>query len=342
MAPSTVSDIRGRLAPSPTGALHLGNARTFLLAWLSVRSRGGTVILRVEDVDGPRIKSGAEADLLRDLRWLGLDWDEGPADSRDLGGGPHAPYRQTARADLYQRAIDQLVAGNLAYPCVCTRSEIETSASAPNQGDHESRYPGTCRGRFINITEAGQTTGRPAALRLRVPDRAVEFIDGFEGKCVFNPAEECGDFVIQKVERSGLKAGVRAAAYQLACVLDDAAMGVSEVFRGNDLLSSTARQLLLYEALSLRAPTFVHTPLLVGPDGRRLAKRHGDTTLRRLRDAGAAPEAVIGYLAHVSGLCAKPARMTAYSLIGAFDLLRIPRAAVVVEPGIEQWILSVS
>lgn len=316
---------RGRLAPSPTGALHLGNARTFLLAWLSVRSRGGTVILRIEDLDGPRIKAGAEAGAIEDLQWLGLDWDEGP----DLGG-PHAPYRQTERTHLYQKAIDHLLQIGAAYPCICTRSEIETAASAPNAGDHETRYPGTCRGRFINITEAENASGRPASIRFAVPPEKVIFHDLFCGECNFSPFDECGDFVIEKTERSGPKAGVRTAAYQLACVIDDSAMGITEVLRGGDLLSSAARQLLLQKTLGLMQPDYIHTPILTGGDGRRLAKRHGDTTIRRFREAGVAPRRVAGWLASVSGLADCGASAHPRELLQKYHLQRIPSERVVV------------
>ncbi|MFN0207992.1 MAG: tRNA glutamyl-Q(34) synthetase GluQRS [Planctomycetota bacterium] len=316
---------RGRLAPSPTGALHLGNARTFLLAWLSIRARGGTVILRIEDLDGPRTKAGAEAGAIDDLHWLGLDWDEGPD-----RGGAHAPYRQTERANLYQKAIDHLLQIGAAYPCVCTRSEIETAASAPNAGDHETRYPGTCRGRFINITEAERAAGRPASIRFVVPDEKVIFTDLFCGDSNFSPFDECGDFVIEKAERSGPKAGQLTAAYQLACVIDDFKMGITEVLRGGDLLSSTARQILLQKTLGFMQPDYIHTPILVGGDGRRLAKRHGDTTIRRFREAGVAPEQVVGWLASVSGLADRGAHAHARELLQKYQLQRIPSERVVV------------
>lgn len=315
--------LRGRLAPSPTGALHLGNARTFLLAWLSLRSRGGTVILRIEDLDGPRIKAGAEAAAMFDLQWLGLDWDE--------GGG--AEFRQTERTVYYQNALRTLIERGLAYPCICTRSEIETAASAPNEGDHETRYPGTCRGKFVNLTEAERAAGRPAALRFIANDEIIEFNDLFRGNCNFSPARECGDFIIEKVERSGPKTGSRTASYQLSCVVDDAAMDVTEVLRGDDLLASTARQMMLQKALGYARPSYAHTPLLVGEDGRRLAKRHGDTTIRYLRDRGASPERVVGWLAEISGLCAKRAAAHPRELVNSFHLERVPRGPVVVRPG---------
>jgi glutamyl-tRNA synthetase len=296
---------RGRLAPSPTGALHLGNARTFFLAWLSIRSRGGTLLLRVEDLDGPRVRAGAEAEALEDLRWLGLEWDE-------------APVRQSDRLDLYREATRTLRARGLLYPCVCTRSEIARAASAPHADEHETPYPGTCRGRFASVEDAP----RLAALRFVVEAGDVPFDDAFRGPCAFDPSVECGDFVVQK--------GTRTPAYQLACVVDDAAMSIDEVLRGDDLLPSTSRQILLQRALGLPAPRTAHIPLLVGPDGRRLAKRHGDTTIRRFRQQGARPERLVGWLAAVSGLAAEGTEAAAHELVARFSLERIPRAPVVV------------
>lgn len=328
MAPMTASaPPRGRLAPSPTGALHIGNARTFLLAWLSIRSRGGTVILRIDDLDGPRVKAGAERSALEDLRWLGLDWDEGP-------------FRQTERIVNYQKAIDWLVQAGLAYPCVCTRSEIETAASAPNAGDHETRYPGTCRGKFSNLTEAQAAAGRPAALRFITNNETVYFNDIFRGRCEARPCDECGDFIIEKVERSGPKTGLRTAAYQLSSVVDDAEMNITEILRGDDLLSSTARQILLQKALGLPAPALIHTPLLVGEDGRRLAKRHGDTTIARFRAAGVPAARVTGWLAGVSGLCDRGASAMPQELVATFALERVPRVQVVVRAGDVEAMLS--
>ncbi len=318
---------RGRLAPSPTGALHLGNARSFLLAWLSIRARGGAVVLRVEDLDGPRVKAGADAAAVEDLRWLGLDWDEGPD-----AGGAFGPYRQSERSALYRAALEKLFALGLAYPCVCSRAEIERAASAPHADEHEVRYPGTCRGKFASVAEAERASGRPASVRFRVEPGAIEVADGFLGTRAFDVLRESGDFVVEKVERAGKKSGERTAAYQLACAVDDASMRIDEVLRGDDLFSSAARQILLYRALGLAAPQFVHVPLLVGEDGRRLAKRHGDTTVRRFREAGVAADALVGWLASVSGLAPKGARAMPRDLVAGFDLARVPREKVVVRP----------
>jgi glutamyl-tRNA synthetase len=267
------------LAPSPTGALHLGNARTFLLAWLQARSRGGTLLLRLEDIDGPRIKAGAAQQTIEDLLWLGLDWDG-------------EVVVQSERLERYAAAAARLVEAGVAYPCVCTRSEIDAAASAPHEvSDDGPVYPGTCRGRFVDLAAAKAATGREAALRFRVDDEAMPFVDGLRGP---QAGRVRGDFVVQK--RDG------GPAYQLAVVVDDASQGVTEVVRADDLLPSTPRQLLLYRALGLQAPQFTHVPLVVGGDGLRLAKRHGDTSLRHFRDRGVRAEVLVGYLAFLCGL----------------------------------------
>jgi glutamyl-tRNA synthetase len=326
-AAAAAGALRGRLAPSPTGALHLGNARTFLLGWLSIRAAGGSLVLRIEDLDGPRVKRGAEAQAIRDLEWLGLDWDSGPV-------------RQTDRAAIYQESVAALTRRGLVYPCVCTRSEIESAASAPNLGDHETRYPGTCRGRYASREEAERASGRPAALRFVVSPGGVEFVDGFAGPQSFDPSLESGDFVIEKVERSGPRLGERTAAYQLACVVDDGAMGITDVLRGDDLLGSTARQILLQRAFGLPTPRYLHTPLMVGEDGRRLAKRHGDTTIARFRREGVPPEALIGWLAHGCGLAQAGSRLHASELVRNFSLGNLSPAPFTVTPSEIENLLS--
>ena len=299
----------GRLAPSPTGALHLGNARTFLLAWLSARSRGGRVSLRIEDIDGPRVKPEATAAAVEDLRWLGLDWDG-------------EVVVQSTRLPVYAEAAQRLVAMGLAYPCVCTRKEVEEAASAPHEGAHAvtndgAVYPGTCRGKFASVEDAKEQTGRDAALRFRVDVAEVPFDDRF---CGAQRGAVQGDFVVQK--RDG------GPAYQLAVVVDDAAFGVTEVVRADDLLPSTPRQLLLYRALGLREPSFAHVPLVVGHDGLRLAKRHGDTSLRHLREGGASAGAVVGFLARSCGLRATASLCAASELLADFDFARLPKGPV--------------
>lgn len=302
----------GRLAPSPTGVLHLGNARTFLLTWLCVRARGGTLLLRIEDIDGPRVKDGAERATLDDLRWLGLDWDG-------------VLLRQSDHLARYGALVDDLLARGLAYPCVCTRKEVEDAASAPHEDWLDTApYPGTCRGRFASPADARVATGREPAVRFAVDVDRVPFTDDFRGA---EKGRIAGDFVIQK--RDGEPA------YQMAVVADDHRQGVTQVVRGDDLVPSTPRQLLLYRAFGWTPPRFAHLPLLVGTDGRRLAKRHGDTSLGAFRARGVHRERIVGWLAACSGLAALGEELDARALLersrGEPAILRkVPHAPVVV------------
>ena len=309
----------GRLAPSPTGAQHVGNARTYLLAWLSIRSRGGRLILRMEDIDSPRVKRGADQQALADLRWLGLDWDEG----LDVGG-PHVPYVQTQRLAHYQRALAQLIAAEQVYPCTCSRSDIAAAASAPHAGQEGPVYPGTCANRSVADGERFSQSSVPFAWRFRASDRVLEFTDLVAGPQQASVARELGDFVVARSDGSP--------AYQLAVVVDDHAMGITEVLRGDDLLPSAFRQLQLYEALGLAPPTFAHVPLVVGPDGRRLAKRHGDTRLATLRQQGVLPERLVGSLAHSCGLVDSPRPCRPQDLLAGFTLAKLPR---------EPWVFGI-
>ena len=320
-----VSEVRGRLAPSPTGALHLGNARTFLIAWLRVRSQGGTLVLRMEDLDHPKNKPGAAAAALEDLRWLGFDWDEGP----DVGG-PHAPYTQTVRTAAYAQVLESLKAKGLAYPCVCSRRDVESGQSAPHT-EEGLYYPGTCRGRFADYESARRTLpeGRLPAWRFRVPEgETVRFEDSFYGTYEQDVSALSGDFVLA---RDPLGAG-----YMLAVVADDAAMGITEVVRGDDLLSATPRQLLLYHALGLTPPAFLHVPLVVSEEGRRLAKRHGDTRICALREAGVPAEKIVGLLAWWCGWAAWGERLTLRDLLPRFDLRTLPRQPVVLTQRVKE------
>jgi len=294
----------GRLAPSPTGAQHVGNARTYLLAWLSVRSRGGRLILRMEDIDSPRIKPGADRQAIDDLLWLGLDWDEGP-------------YIQTQRLALYEDALERLKAAERVYPCTCTRSDIAAAASAPHAGQEGPVYPGTCSTRSADDAVELCKEGVPFAWRFRATDQERRIQDLVVGEQRCNVARDLGDFVVGKTDGTP--------AYQLAVVVDDAAMGVTEALRGGDLLPSAFRQLELYEALGARPPAFAHVPLVVGMDGRRLAKRHGDTRLATLRQQGVAPEQLVGLLAWSCGLISEPHPCRPADLLPSFSLDRVAR-----------------
>lgn len=280
-----------RLAPSPTGALHLGNARTFLVNWALARRLGWRIVLRIEDLDGPRIKADAAAGIMDTLGWLGIDWDEGPlVQSADLG-----PYRA---------AMATLAGGGWAYACELTRQQIELAASAPQDGAHDVRFPAELRPAGFrpgepnpSLAAAWASGGEGGAnWRLATPEGAVEFTDEFAGPQRIDPSVSVGDFVIW-TKRA-------APAYQLAVVVDDARQGVTDVVRGDDLLDSAARQILLYRALGLqeRTPRYWHLPLVIGPDGKRLAKRHGDSRVETYRRAGVAPEAVIGLIGGWCGI----------------------------------------
>ena len=280
---------RGRLAPSPTGFLHLGHARTFWTAQARARERGGTLVLRVEDLDQSRSKPQFVSAMYEDLRWFGFEWQEGP----DIGGR-FDPYIQSQRQDLYLAAFKQLKAGGFVYPCTCSRQDVLRALTAPHAGDDEPIYPGTCRprsdsqgaassGTVAKPTEASNVQSGPAVnWRFRVPDgERISFVDGYCGPQQFIAGKDFGDFVIWRHD------GVPA--YQLAVAVDDADMQITEVVRGQDLLRSTIRQLLLYRALGKTPPAFFHCPLVTDDAGVRLAKRHDALSLRSLRQRANSP-----------------------------------------------------
>lgn len=286
---------RGRHAPSPTGRLHLGNARTALLTWLDLRSRGGRVVLRIEDNDFVRSRAELEDRILRDLAWLGVDWDEGP----DVGGG-FGPYRQSERGELYAAALARLD----SYACTCSRADLRGLPVMGATG--ETVYPGTCRAGVSH-------PGRAAAVRWRVPAGEVEFVDRVLGPVRQRVAEEVGDFVLRRADGAW--------AYQLAVVVDDGLMRIDEVLRGADLLDSTPRQILLQRALGLPTPTYAHVPLILGPSGAKLSKRDGAPDLSALREAGVAAERVIAVLARSLGLIGdEVGAVRASELVAGFSL----------------------
>jgi glutamyl-tRNA synthetase len=310
----------GRLAPSPTGAQHVGNARTYLLAWLSARSQGGRVVLRIEDVDSPRVKPSAAAEACDDLHWLGLDWDD-------------CPIVQTQRLHFYESALKTLQSRERIYPCTCTRTDVERAASAPHAEHEGPVYPGTCAGR--SVADAAGLGDTPYCWRFRLPERSPQWIDGFRGPTAIDLRTVGGDFVVWKAPRPGMEA---TPAYQLAVVVDDAAQGVTEVIRGDDLIPSTPRQLLLYEALNLRPPQFIHVPLVVGPDDRRLAKRHGDTRLSALRAAGVTAKSLLGLLAWSCGWIKEVRPASARELLPLFRLDAVPTAPFVLTAELQKTI----
>jgi glutamyl-tRNA synthetase len=305
-----------RLAPSPTGALHLGNARTFLVNWCLARQHGWTLLMRIEDLDGPRVKRGTADAALDVLAWLGLDHDEDvTVQSDDL-----EPYR---------RAMRDLAARDVVYACSLSRREIEAAATAPHEGEHELRFPPELR----PADPARRFDAEDTNYRFALEPGKITIADEFAGPTTHEPFVEVGDFVVWT------KRGVPA--YQLAVVVDDARQGVTDVVRGADLLPSAARQTLLYRALRLEPPRWWHLPLVLGPDGRRLAKRHGDTRLEHYRAAGVAPERVVGLLARWCGIISRRDELDAASFRDRFDLSRLPREPIRFDEDDDAWLTGV-
>jgi glutamyl-tRNA synthetase len=298
--------------------LHLGNAWAFFMAWLLCRQADdnpavvgkgkGRLVLRMEDLDPARSRPDYALAIMADLRWLGLDWDEGASEADPMGlRGACAPYAQSLRADVYRAALERLEKGGHTYSCFCTRKELRALAGAPHVGDEGAPYPGTCRNLGPEAQKAFFLQGRKPCMRLRCPDRKVQevqevlevcFTDRIQGSQNLTLADCGGDFALRRSD------GV--VAYQLAVVVDDGLMGINQVVRGRDILPSTPRQLLLFDLLGLPRPEYAHVPLVRDQHGERLAKRHGGLSLRALREKGARPEAVIGYLAWKAGLLAEP------------------------------------
>lgn len=300
--------IVGRFAPSPSGRMHLGNAFSCLLAWLSVRSTGGRLILRQEDLDPQRCSREKAALVEEDLRWLGLDWDEGGSQGGDT-------YFQSARGAHYRDCLERLETQGLLYSCFCSRGQLH-AANAPHASDGALLYAGTCRNLSPEQRQAMARTRRPAQ-RIRVPERVISFTDGLQGPYSENLSTDCGDFILRRSD------GVYA--YQLAVVVDDALMGVNQVVRGRDLLSSTPRQLWLQERLGFAHPTYYHVPLLLSGDGRRLSKRDGDLDLGAIRASGVTPESVVGRLAFWAGLLEREEPILPRELAADFSWERVRR-----------------
>jgi glutamyl-tRNA synthetase len=294
---------RGRFAPSPTGELHLGNARTALLSWLWARQAGGQYLVRVEDIDAPRVRPKMAEQQLSELRWLGLDWD-----------GP--PLFQSLRTVPYEDALCRL--NGHIYACFCSRAEI-AAASAP-QGDEGPRYPGTCAN-LTSLQRAERARTRAPSLRLRVPPGPLTFRDEIQGEQSFDAQQLVGDFVLRR--------GDGVFAYQLAVVVDDGASGITQVLRGADLLSSTARQILLHRLLGQPEPRWAHAPLLIAGNGERLSKRDKSLSLSTLRGRGVDPRQIVAHLARLSGL-SPPGPCEPRELLEGFSLSKVPRESVAI------------
>lgn len=309
---------RGRLAPTPSGYLHLGNARSFLLAWLWARSEGGEIVMRVENIDLQRCKPELRKQGLDDLRRLGLDWDGEVVD-------------QSRRFDLYRTHLQTLIDDGAAYPCVCSRKDIEEASSAPH-GDEGAIYPGTCRDRWSSFDHAKRESGCEPAWRFRWGSGPVAFHDEIKGDVTVDPST-LGDFVLWR--RGDMPS------YQLAVTVDDALQGVTQVLRGRDLAVSTARQLALYEALGLAAPgRWAHVPFMQDEKGRRMAKRDGDLALVHLDETGADPARITGFLAWSAGLIEDLQPATAQELVGEFELKRISQQDFIVTDEHLNWLHS--
>jgi len=284
-----------------------------MVTWLLARSQGGRLVMRIEDLDHPKNKPGAIEGMIDDLRWLGFDWDEG------YGYGQDHEYLQSLRVAHYAEALARLIELNLVYPCTCSRRDVEAGLSAPHS-DEALFYEGHCRGRYLDFAaaQAELPSPRVPAWRFRLPAKeTVSFTDGFCGEYEQVPAELSGDFVLA---RHALGAG-----YMLAVVVDDDAMGINQVVRGDDLLAATPRQILIYHALELKQPEYIHLPLVVGADGRRLAKRHGDTRVAWFREAGISANKIIGVLAASCGWAKQGEKISLAALLPRFDLSLLPR-----------------
>lgn len=309
----------GRFAPSPTGRMHLGNVFAALISWLSARKEGGKWILRIEDLDPQRSRIDHARLIEDDLAWLGLDWDEGGVD----GKGPNGPYCQSMRGEIYKEALEKLQATGLTYPCFCTRADI-MATQAPHESDGRVVYVGTCRPSRLGGSFDEATVDRPErAIRLFVPDKDMTFTDRLYGSQTVNLAAHCGDFVLRRADGAW--------AYQLAVVIDDALMGVTEVVRGSDLLLSSAQQIYLYELLGYPVPRFAHIPLLCNGSGQRLSKRDSSLSMEEMRKEYT-PSQLIGQLAYIAGILPEPFPISARGLLPLFSWSAIlPHPAITID-----------
>ncbi len=314
------SAVRGRYAPSPTGFLHLGNARTALVAWWQARAQGSGFVMRIEDLDSQRSRPEFITANIAELDWLGLDWDEGP----DIGGA-HAPYLQSERQQAYEQTLEKLREAGQIFDCYLSRKDLREVSSAP----HRSMLPYGKRQRSLNERLKAQklAENKAPSLRFRVDKATVDFYDQLQGKQRF----ELGDFVLLRADKQW--------AYQLAVVADDIAMGINEVVRGDDLLQSTAAQILLYEALGAKPPSFVHVPLLLSKSGERLAKRKGSLTLTALKEQGVKPERVVGLLAYSLGLNSELTEMTATEGLEHYSLKSLSSEPFSLNSELVNWLL---
>ena len=322
---SHTSMLRGRFAPTPSGHIHIGNALAALLSWLQMRSSSGAFVLRMEDIDTKRSRDQYARDIIEDLRWLGLDWDEGP----DIGGPSHS-YVQSQRLELYEESLITLNQfDGLLYPCFCSRADIFAAARAPHGLSSEGPvYPGTCRVLSKDDRIRHSAVKQPS-LRFRVPERILSFHDGIAGPLQMQ-ATDGGDFVVKRAD------GI--ISYQLAVVVDDALMGITDVLRGSDLLDSTPRQLLLYEKLGWKPPRFAHVPLLLDSQQRRLAKRNQSLSIAYLRSEGVLPEKVVGWLAWAAGLLNKPEPLKPSDLVAGFSLSQVTKEPIIISDEIRKSI----
>jgi nondiscriminating glutamyl-tRNA synthetase len=322
--------IRTRFAPSPTGSLHVGNARVAILNWLFTRRHGGTVVLRIEDTDATRTVPGSESAICRDLLWLGLDWDEGPACGGQRERGEHGPYRQSQRSEIHRAWAGRLRERGLAYPCYCTAAELEQRRAAAIAAGRPARYDRRCLTLGDAALSAFEAAGRRPAWRVRVAAEAIEVHDAVRGTIRF-PTDEIGDFVIMRSDGEPT--------YNFAVVVDDITMRITHVIRGAGHLSNTPRQVLLHELFDTPAPVFAHVPTVLGPDRQKLSKRHGAQALADYRSAGYHPEAIVNYLSLLAWSSASGEEVLSRErLIDEASLDRIGTADVIFDPTKLRWL----